>query len=126
MILVINGKKTRYRAGDINFVQTGNTKYITSNYTFYEVIYAGKSLTLLRKASEPSGLQYNGSDAVVISSEGKIDDLFLKKENGTPQLVTTKNLGTLLGNTCTYTLGSSRIDMEALKKILEQCDQMQN
>jgi hypothetical protein len=125
VILVINGKKTRYKAGDVNFVQTTNTRYVTSNYIFYEVVYSGKNFTLLRKASEPNGLQYNGTDAVVVSSEGNIDDLFLKKENGTPQLITSKNLGTLLGSACNYSQGSSKIDMETLKNTLEQCDQVQ-
>jgi len=99
IVLIISGKKTKYNAATISEAQVGNIKYITLNYTFYEVVYQGSKLTLLRKASTPSGFQYNGSDAVAISSEGDIDDLFIKSKNGI-QLLTKKNSRELLGQAC--------------------------
>jgi hypothetical protein len=123
--LVVNGKKTRFKAGDISSVHIGGKHFITINYTFYEVVYQGKNITLLRKASEPSGLQYNGSDAAVITSEGDIDDLLVKKENGNLKLLTTKNVKELLGNECPaagQTASGGKLDAESLRKALTDCD----
>ncbi len=121
LIMLINGKKTKFKAGDITSVRIGASNYITSNYTFYEVIHKGKNLTLLRKASEPSGLQYNGSDAVVVTSQGDIDDLFIKKENNTPQLLTKKNAKEILGD-CAAGVETGKFDVDAVKKAVEGCD----
>jgi hypothetical protein len=118
VILVTDGKKTRYKAGEVSRVQIGNTNFITSNYTFYEVVYKGKTMELLRKASEPQGLQYNGADAAVISSEGDIDDLFVRK-NGGLVLLTKKNIKDALGN---CSVDAVKFDAETIKKTLEACD----
>ena len=79
LTILNNGKKTKYKAGDISTAQVGSSNYITWNYTFYEILWQGKNLTLLRKANEPSGVQYSGSNAVVVSSEGDVDDLFIRE-----------------------------------------------
>lgn len=123
VVLLVNGKKTKYTAATISSVKIDNSQYITSNYTFYEVIYQGKNITLLRKASEPSDLQYNGSDAVAVSSEGNIDDLSVKKNDGTTlQLLTKKNIKELLGQTCTATVDATKFDIATIKKAVEDCD----
>lgn len=117
--LVVNGKKTKYKAGDISEVKTTAGRFISINYTFYEVIYSGKKITLLRKASEPSGVQYNGSDAVVISSQGDIDDLFVKNSNGSLQLLTKKNARQVLGD-CAGDI--AKLDAAVAKTVAEGCD----
>jgi hypothetical protein len=119
VILQADGKKTRYKAGEVTSVQIGNTHYITSNYTFYEVVYKGKTLELLRKASEPQGLQYNGSEAAVVSSEGDIDDLFVRKNGGTLTLLTKKNSKDVLPG-CAVDI--AKFDAESIKKAVEGCD----
>jgi hypothetical protein len=120
VILLTDGKKTRYKAGEVSSVQIGNTHFITSNYTFYEVVYEGKTLQLLRKASEPQGLQYNGADAAVVSSEGDIDDLFVKKNGGTLTLLTKKNSKDVLPG-CAVDV--AKFDAESVKKAIETCNQ---
>lgn len=126
LILLNSGKKTKYKAGDISSAQIGGSQYITWNYTFYEVIFQGNHLTLLRKANEPSGVQYNGSEAVVISSEGSIDDLFIKK-NGDASLIllTKKNVKEVLGkvcNSCVSGMNATKFDADTMKKVAEDCD----
>src|SRR5690349_3477221 len=74
-----DGKKTKYKADDIASVRIGSSNYITNGYTFYEVIWQGTNITLLRKANEPSGVRYNGAEPIVISnSEGDVNDFFVK------------------------------------------------
>ena len=126
LTLLNSGKKKKYKAADISSAQIGGSQYITWNYTFYEVIFQGKSLTLLRKANEPSGVQYNGSDAVVISSEGNIDDLFIKK-NGDASLIllSKKNVKDILGKVCSNCVSgidATKFDADTLKKAAEDCD----
>jgi hypothetical protein len=126
LIITSNGKKTRYKAGDINGAVAGNITYITWNYTFYEIVFQGKNLTLLRKANEPAGVQHSGSNTIVVSSEGNIDDLFIRKNNDpAPQLITNKNVKEILSTSCkgcagTIEIGS--IDIENLRKAVEACD----
>jgi hypothetical protein len=126
LIVLNNGKKTKYKAGDINSAQIGSSQYITWNYTFYEVVFQGKNLTLLRKANEPSGTQYNGSDAVVISSEGSVDDLFIKKNTDVSlRLLSKKNVKEVLGQlcpACPASVDETKFDAELLKKAVEDCD----
>jgi len=126
-VIVLNGeKKTKYKAGDISSVNIGNARFLIYNYTFYEVISEGRNITLLRKANEPSGVQYNGSDAIVISSEGDIDDLFIRKTgDASLQLLTKKNLKEVLGkicSTCVAAIDNSKFDAESVKKAVEDCD----
>lgn len=124
--IVIDGKKTKYKAGDINRASVGEYSFITWNYTFYEVIYQGRNLTLLRKANEPASVQYSGSDAVVVSSEGKVDDLFIKKgTNQAPELVSGKKLKEILTSTCpscVAALDTTSPDQQAIRKAVELCD----
>ena len=120
VILQVDGKKTKYKASELSSVQIGNTHFIASNYTFYEIIYKGKSLELLRKASEPQGLQYNGPDAAVVSSEGNINDLFIRKQQGSLVLLTKKNIKEVLGSSCTIDVAT--FDVGNIKKAVEACD----
>jgi len=123
IIVEIAGKKAKYKAVDVSHVNTGTTNYISNNYTFYEVLFTGSELTVLRKACEPSGLHYNGSEAVVITSEGSIDDLFIKKKTGGLQLLTSRNASELLGPTCAAALyGNGKLDIESVKKALTNCN----
>ena len=123
IIVQANGKKVKYKADDISHVQLGNITFITTNYTFYEVLFTGKNLTLLRKANEPSGLHYSGSEAVVISSEGNIDDLFIKKSTGGLQLLTSKNVKDVLGQSCSGSIvDDGKFDVETIKKAVASCD----
>jgi hypothetical protein len=122
-----DGKKTKYKAGEINSVQIAGSNYITNNYTFYEIIWQGKKITLLRKANEPSGVQYNGVEPVVISSsEGDVDDYFAKKTNDASfYLLTSKTLKEVLGkfcSSCAITPDATKFDIAAIKKAVEACD----
>ena len=117
-----NGKKTKYGAGEISGVQFGTTKFITQNYTFYEVITEGKNFTLFRKANDPSGIQYSGNDPIAISSEGDVDDLFVKK-SGTNilQLITKKNVKEVLG-ACANGYDATKFDVESVSNLLKSCN----
>ncbi|HEX2629647.1 MAG TPA: hypothetical protein VHM26_11560 [Chitinophagaceae bacterium] len=118
VVLLVDGKKTKYKAGDVASVRIGNTSYITNNYTFYEIVHGGNNVSLLRKASEPS-TQYNGTDAIVVTSEGDIDDLFVKKGETAMKLVTKKNYKEVLGD-CAGTI--EVFNGENVKKAVEGCD----
>lgn len=122
-----DGKKTKYEAGEITSVQIGGSNYITNNYTFYEIIWQGSAITLLRKANEPSGVQYNGVEPVVISgSEGDVDDYFVTKKNDASfYLLTSKTLKEVLGkfcSSCAITPDATKFDIAAIKKAVEACD----
>lgn len=123
-VLTSDGKKTKFKAADISSVKLGNAEYISRNNTFYEVIWEGSTLCLLRKASEASGVQYNGSEAVMISSEGKIDDYFLKKNASSSfELITKKNVQDVLKKLCaTCTATVSSFDAAGLRSALEGCE----
>ena len=120
VVLLVNGKKTRLKADGISSLRIANAKYITGSYTFYEVIYETNSFSLLRKASEPAGVQYNGSEAVVVSSPGDIDDLFLKTQAG-QQLLSKKNISEELGKVCPGIV-IEKFEMEVIKNALAKCE----
>jgi len=126
LTIVSNGKKTKYKAGDISSAQLGSSNYITWNYTFYEILWQGKNLTLLRKANEPSGVQYNGSEAISVTSEGNIDDLFARKKgDASLELLTKKTVKDVLGKicgSCASSVDATKFDTEAVKKAMEDCD----
>ncbi|MBC7946476.1 MAG: hypothetical protein H7Y42_01250 [Chitinophagaceae bacterium] len=125
LVIVSGGKKTKYKASDITSANIGNTPYITWNYAFYEVVHQGSKVTLLRKANEPSTVQYSGSEAVVVNSEGSIDDLFIRKTGETSlQLLSRKNLKDVLGSVCNncITNDTQKIDLESMKKLIAECD----
>lgn len=125
--LLRDGKKTKYKAGEINSLQLGSSNYITNNYTFYEIIWQGKNITLLRKANEPSGVQYNGVEPVVVSSgEGNVDDYFIKKaSDASLYLLNSKNVKEVLGKICSgcvATIDATKFDITIIKKAVETCD----
>jgi len=125
-VTVLNGgKKTKYKAADISSLQIGSSNYITYNYTFYEVLWQGTTITLLRKANEPSGIQYNGNEPVVITSEGNVDDYFVKKGTGSLQLLTKNTIKDVLGklcSNCAAAIDATKFDIAAVKKAIEECD----
>lgn len=121
--LTADGKRTKYKAGDIAALEIGGTRYITHNYTFYEVVADHNSITLLRKANEPSGIQYYGKEAIVVTSEGNIDDLFVRKGNGSLQLLTKKNWKEAIAQVCDKcNLDAAGFDRDVLKKAVESCN----
>ena len=124
--VISSGKKTKYKASDISSIQIGGSNYITNNYTFYEVLWQGTNLTLLRKANEPAGVQYNGNEPVVISSEGDVDDYFVKKgADGSLQLLTNKNAKEVVGkfcSSCATAIDATKFDLATVKKAIEDCD----
>ncbi|MBL7745187.1 MAG: hypothetical protein JNN00_17055 [Chitinophagaceae bacterium] len=126
LVMMNSGKKIKYKAGEINSAQVGGVNYITWNYTFYEILWQGTNLTLLRKANEPAGVQYSGSDAVVVSSEGNVDDLFVRKKGeASLMLLTKKTAKEVLGKLCSSCAGgvdASTFDAEAVKKAVAGCD----
>lgn len=124
LVIVSGEKKIKYKAGDISGAEIGNSRFITWNHTFYEVIYQGKNLTLLRKANEPASIQYSGSEAIVVNSEGKIDDLFIRKTgDASLQLLTKKNVKAILSTICSSCATDVQgIDTASLKKAVESCD----
>ena len=101
VILESNGEKKKFKAREVTSVQLGQRKFLSINYTFYEVLSTGNNGTILRKANEPSGVQYNGNDAFVISSPGKIDDLFIQPRGGAQVVhITKKNANEVLASLC--------------------------
>ena len=84
------------------------------------MIYETNSFSLLRKASEPAGVHYNGSEAVVVSSPGDIDDLFLKTQAG-QQLLSKKNISEELGKVCPGIV-IEKFEMEVIKNALAKCE----
>ncbi len=81
-----DGRKTKYTASQLSGVTMGNDKYIVENNAFYRLIRDGGKMRLLRKASNSSAIQYNGSEPVAVTAgEGGYDDYFI-------QLVSTRKL----------------------------------
>jgi hypothetical protein len=120
VVITNNGKKIKYKAADVSSVQIGNARFITFNYTFYEVVSEGKNFSLLRKANEPSGVQQIGSEVIAITSEGDVDDLFVRKAgaNGL-QLLTKKNIREVLG-VCAGDVKDA--ELESVRKAVEDCN----
>jgi hypothetical protein len=125
VIVLADGKKTRYKANDLKNVRIGGTEYITNNYGFYEVIWQGSSLTLLRKANEPNGIQYTGNEPIAISSQGSVDDYFIKKADSPFQILTKKNVIQVLKSLCVTCASANTTlqwDIAEIKKAVAECD----
>jgi hypothetical protein len=122
-----DGKKTKYRADQVSSVQIGGATYISSGNTFYELIWQGKTIGLYRKANQSSGIQYNGTEPVMVSaSEGDVDDHFIKETRGSSfQLLTKKNVKEVLGkycSSCKLPVDETKFDADAVKKAVADCD----
>ena len=86
IFLSVDGKKTKYTASQVSTVTLGNDHYVVANNAFYKVVTDGVKIKLLRKASNASGIQYNGSEPIIVDAgEGAYDDYFI-------QTVSTKKL----------------------------------
>ncbi|HUR64744.1 MAG TPA: hypothetical protein VMZ03_00205 [Chitinophagaceae bacterium] len=127
-VTVINdGKKTRYKADQLTSVQIGAVTYITNDNTFYEVIWQGKTISLLRKASTPSAIQYNGTEAIVAAGgEGDVDDYFIKRSGEASfQWLTKKNVKEVLGkfcSSCKTAIDDTKFGEDAIRKAVADCD----
>lgn len=79
---------------------------------------------MLRKASEPASVQYNGSEPIVISSEGKVNDYFNQKDNGSIKLLTKKNVKEVLEQVCgsSNAIENGQLDKVTIQQALEACD----
>jgi hypothetical protein len=121
--LEVNGKKKKYKAGEVSSVQFGDSKYISINYTFYQVLSTGGSGNVLRKANEPSEVQYNGNEAILISSEGRVDDLFIQTSANTIVLINKKNASDVLGKICPAQANNELavVDAATVRKALDGC-----
>ena len=88
-----DGKKNKYNASQLAGLVVDNTNYIVVSNAFYKVVADGSKIKLLRKASTASGIQYNGSEAIAVSSgEGAYDDYFIQTvATGKMQLVRKKD-----------------------------------
>jgi hypothetical protein len=119
----VNGKKKKYKAGEVSSVQMGDTKYISINYTFYQVLSTGNGGTILRKANEPSEVQYNGNEAILISSEGKVDDLFIQTNANNIVLINKKNASEVLSRICPAQSNNELavVDATSVRKALDNC-----
>jgi|GEM_PF-2273367 len=74
-----DGKKTRFSASQLFEATVDSTRYIVSNNAFYKVVKEGVKIKLLRKASNSSGIGYNGTEPIVVNSgEGVYNDYFIQ------------------------------------------------
>ena len=81
-----DGRKTKFTASQLSGFSTGDIQYLAIDNTFYRLVTDGSKIKLLRKASNPPVIQYNGSEPILVSSvEGSYDDYFI-------QTVSTKKL----------------------------------
>ncbi len=119
IVLEQGDKKTKYKAGDITSVTIGSTTYISANYSFYEVLWQGRELELLRRASNPPSVVYNGTEPVAVpSSEGKIDDLFIREKGANRISWLNKKNGKEVLAGVGVSWDSESLDAESLKKAL--------
>lgn len=119
----VGGKKKKYKAGEVASVQIGTTKFISSNYAFYEVLSTHGTSKVLRKANEPSDIQYNGNDPIVITSEGKVDDIFIQANNTPLLLINKKNANEVLGKVCAAYVNQdlASFNAEFVSRTLNNC-----
>lgn len=86
IFLSSDGKKTRYTASQLSAVIIDSINYLVANNAFYKVVMDGTKIKLLRKASNSSRIEYNGSEPIAVNAgEGAYDDYFI-------QTVATKKL----------------------------------
>jgi hypothetical protein len=79
VIILSDGKKTRYAATQVSGLRIENNNYIVVNNAFYKIVTDGVKIKLLRKASNFSSIQYNGSEPIVAGAgEGNYDDYFIQ------------------------------------------------
>jgi hypothetical protein len=81
-----DGKKSKFDANAVSIVTIDTTQYLAIQNAFYKVVKDGSKMRLLRKASQSSGIQYNGSEPIMVNTgEGVYDDYFI-------QTISTKKL----------------------------------
>lgn len=102
IFLATDGKKTKYNALQLSAVQLYNENFIVTSNAFYKVVTDGAKIRLLRKASNVSSIQYNGSEPIVIAAgEGSFDDYFIQTvATKQLQLVRKKDFQKIFTTTC--------------------------
>lgn len=95
-----DGKKTKYNASQLSGLTMGNEKYIVENNAFYRIAKEGAKMRLLRKASNSTAIQYNGSEVVAVTAgEGGYDDYFIQLASSRKlQLVRKKDFAKLFSS----------------------------
>ncbi|HKH61654.1 MAG TPA: hypothetical protein VKA49_12525 [Flavitalea sp.] len=102
IFLSADGKKMKYTASQVSGATVDNNSYITMNNAFYKVVADGSKIKLLRKASNSSTIQYNGSEPIIADAgEGSYDDYFIQTV-GTKklQLVRKKDFAKIFTSVC--------------------------
>ena len=102
IFLSSDGKKIKYTASQVSGLTLDTEHYIVVNNTFYKVIQDGTKMKLLRKASNSSAIQYNGSEPVVGNAdEGSYDDYFIQPASTKKlQLVRKKDFNKIFISSC--------------------------
>ena len=97
-----DGKKTKYNAAGVSALTIDTTHYLAVENAFYKVVKDGSKLRLLRKASQSSGIHYNGTDPILVNAgEGVYDDYFIQTISTRKlQLVRKKDFQKVFAATC--------------------------
>ena len=97
VVLQSSGKEKKYDGAEISGVEIDGTSYLCLRGDFFKVICKG-DLCFLQKASNASSKPtYVGNEVMFISgTEGKVGDYFLYGKDHQLQLVSKKNLETLV------------------------------
>jgi len=97
-----DGKKTKYNALQLSAVTIDNNHFIGANNAFYKIVTDGLKIKLLRKASQSSGIAYNGSEPIAVNSgEGAYDDYFIQTVSTEKlQLVSKKDFQKIFASAC--------------------------
>ena len=100
--LAVDGKKIKYTASQVSGITVDDNRYIVANNAFYKVVTDGAKIKLLRKASNSTTIQYNGSEPIVSDAgEGEYDDYFIQVTATTKlQLVRKKDFAKIFSNVC--------------------------
>lgn len=102
ILLSADGKKTKYTASQVSGVTVNNDHYTVISNAFYRVIADGTKIKLLRKASNASAIQYNGSEPILANAgEGAYDDYFIQTVSTKKmQMVRKKDFQKIFASTC--------------------------
>lgn len=102
IFMSVDGKKSKFDASSVSIVTIDTIQYLAIQNAFYKVVKDGSKLRLLRKASQTSGIQYNGSEPIMVNtSEGQYDDYFIQTVSTRKlQLVRKKDFQKIFAASC--------------------------